>query len=403
MKITKEKLRQIVLEEAIKLGKVVLNEWDYTASLPPARGGTLERPPDPDPDDFNLIDTIADAGKDVGEFASDTYEAGKDAVVKGVTDLAGGEFFQEDYGLDAQNPRDMDMENRVYQRIVEPHLDTYKNIANDYGISPELLAGVMMDHDIRMYPNVEEGIQQLYDYVPVFRDIESPVLHAGFILGGPGLEIINQLIPADMLYKGSPAKPFNITPARVMMVADEINKYLQGEDVVGGQKMGTPAKGGSIGTGSIKLDSIITDLSVKINPKTGKPWIDLDKELGITNARDEANITSLVARWLLKPENSIRAMAARLAFDKHRFKNPGKDKNGVQRKSIDLTPEQLASGYMRFRHTGKQYNPGARPKLALEMGRHWLNPQAGGEPAWWPHQSQEEIKEAVRAALKEFL
>ena len=78
---------------------------------------------------------------------------------------------------------------------------------------------------------------------------------------------------------------------------------------------------------------------------------------------------------MLKPENSIRAAGAFLAFEKSKNKN--------------ATDAQLASNYM------LGYTPdkgGPRGQLAVKMGQEWLN-----------RQPREQVKEAVRAALKEFL
>jgi len=404
MKITKAKLRQIVLEEAVKLGKVALNEWDYTASPPPAFDE------EPDPDDFNLIDTIAAAGERVGKFASDTYEAGKDAVkdvaVRGATNLMGGEFGQDSYGLDG-GERDIEgIEDRSYQRRVAPHLETYSNLAGEYDINPALLAGLMMDHDIRQYPDPRQAAEQAFDYWPVIRDL--PVISPSVPFVQAGDKVIDQLakhganeiIAAKREKYQAEKDEKDHLSALGMLVDDEgprpsaeevhpsIGYFQNWKDMSPEQqklylrKKPQPATG----FGGMKMSNIIGALSdpKNKNPRTGKPWLDLDKLLGIKNARNQSDITGRVGRWLMDPKNSIRAAAAFLAFQKS--KNP------------NASDAQLATHYMGI-------NPmpavgGPRGQLAVKMGEEWWG---GAQPTWWPHQSQEEIKEAVRAALKEFL
>jgi len=388
MKITKAKLRQIVLEEAVKLGKVVLNEWDYTASTPPVFDE------EPATDDFNLIDTISDAGKGVGkfvskgaervgEFASDTYEAGKDAVkdaaVKVATDLAGGEFGQDSYGLDG-GERDIEgVENRSYQRRVAPHLEVYNSVAEEYNINPSLLVGLMMDHDIRQFPNRKEAGEQVFDYWPTARGALnkiSGVSPAAMALskGGDFLIDRNAKAAANEFIAKKRAKDGGTEETHPPIRDDQNWADMSPEQ----QRIyKSKKKQPSVGFGGMKMDNVIMKLSDpnNINPKTKKPWINLDKELGIADARNQSDITSLVGTWLLKPENSIRAAGAFLAFEKSKNKN--------------ATDAQLASNYM------LGYTPdkgGPRGQLAVKMGQEWLN-----------RQPREQVKEAVRAALKEFL
>jgi len=406
MKITKAKLRQIVLEEAVKLGKAVLNEWDYTASLP----ASFDE--EPDSDDFNLIDTISDAGKGVGEFvsrgaervgefASDTYEAGKDAVkgaaVKVATDLAGGEFGQESYGLDG-GERDIEgIENRSYQRRVAPHLETYSNLAEEFDINPALLAGLMMDHDIRQYPNKREGAEQIFDYLPVARDTYTPTVSAplaivgDFMIDREAKKKANKIIATKREKYQAEKDEKDHLIALGMLVddegprpsAEELHPFI-GDDQNWAEMSPeqqkiykSKKKQPSLGFGGMKMDNVIEILSNpnNINPKTKKPWIDLDKELGITDARKHKNVTALVGGWLNDPKNSIKVAGAFLGFQKSKNKN--------------ATDAQLASNYM------LGYTPdkgGPRGQLAVKMGQEWLN-----------RQPREQVKEAVRAALKEFL
>ena len=131
-----------------------------------------------------------------------------------------------------------------------------------------------------------------------------------------------------------------------------------------------------MGVGGMKMDNIILDLSDPANAKDGRIWLDLDKELGIENARSHPNITGKLGTWLLKPENSIKAMAALLGYDKNRKEN--------------VTNAELAGKYVKGIYGDKLSV--SRGEFAMELGRHWLN-----------NPSREQVKEAVRAALKEFL
>ena len=265
MKITKEKLRQIVLEEAIKLEE--------------------------------------------GQIASDIAS----------TLLPGsGEYGQGAY---ASNIRDKKMEQRVYERSVLPYAQAYHDIGKEYGISPNLIAGIMMDEDIRRYPDLVSTVQQAADFVPDFT----------WLPGGPQL--------------------------RDLVLGDS-----------------RPA----VGMGSLKLDSIIKDLAQNINPATGAPYIDLNKELGlkpgVKPAKDVySGMANEVEEWLQKPENAIRATAARLAYDRDRFAS----------KNISLTDQELATVYSDYQPSGSSFKASDRGDLAVTMGNDWLKPDVKVED-WWP-------------------
>ena len=115
MKITKAKLRQIVLEEAVKLEE--------------------------------------------GQLASDIASA----LLPG-----SGEYGQGSY---ASKVRDKEMEKRSFERSVKPYTQSYYNIGKEYGISPELIAGIMMDEDIRRYPDLKSSIEQAGDVLPSLQGI----------------------------------------------------------------------------------------------------------------------------------------------------------------------------------------------------------------------------------------
>tara|TARA_R110000744_G_scaffold148012_1_gene261076 strand:+ start:70 stop:1035 length:966 start_codon:yes stop_codon:yes gene_type:complete len=273
VKITKAKLRQIVLEEAVKL------------------------------EEGRIASTIASA------------------LLPG-----SGEYGQGAY---ASNIRDKEMEQRVYERTVLPYAQTYYDMGREYGISPNLIAGIMMDEDIRMYPDPGQSIQQVADW---WADI-------------PG---------------------------------DDAGEEGTFRNMVAGSKR--PA----VSMASTKLSSIIKDLAQNINPKNGEPWIDLDELIGPSvgghlspmqrgNSYFATGRAEEVSEWLKKPENAIRVVAARLAYDKERFKRLA---------DRDLTDQELATGYADNKKTpldgdpkDGDYTSSARGDLAATMGSEWLKPE----------------------------
>lgn len=281
MKITKAKLRQIVLEEAVKL----------------------------------------EEGPMAGDIAS--------AVLPGA-----GEYGQGSY---ASNLRNKEMEKRVYERTVKPYAQTYYDIGREYGISPDLIAGIMMDEDIRRYPDLWQSAQQAGDW---WADIpgDSGPEHRG-----------DDDIPAG--------------------ASTQETGFVRG--ALAGDKR--PA----VGMSSTKLSSIIYDLAQNTNPKTEKPWIDLEKQLpGDVWWRPgwfAAGTAEKVSEWLKKPENAIRVVAARLAFDKERFERLA---------DRELTDQELATGYSDHKKTPAEddrkdgdYISSGRGRLAVTMGSEWLKPE----------------------------
>ena len=296
MKITKEKLRQIVLEEAVKLEE--------------------------------------------GQIAS---------TLASVLLPGSGEYGQGAY---ASNIRDKKMEQRVYERTVLPYKQAYYDIGKEYGISPNLIAGIMMDEDIRRYPDFEGAYSQFGD---IFPDI-----------------------------------PYGETARKLL----------------------APGKRPAVGMGSTKISGILTDLAQNINPITGEPWLDLDKLIPHTykagTTRDDyfgrtgvhpsllsdAGMAEEVSEWLKKPENAIRVVAARLAYDKERFQ---------RLTGRDLTDQELATGYSAHKKTDtdKNYTASDRGNLAVAMGSEWLKPDVEVED-WWPGEDahkEVEVEEPSRSSI----
>ena len=256
MKITKAKLRQIVLEEAVKLEE-------------------------------------ASVGQSIASKVASLLLPGS------------GEYGQGSY---ASSLRNKEMEKRVYERTVKPYAQTYYDIGKEYGISPNLIAGIMMDEDIRRYPDLKQSFQQGAD---IFADI-------------PG---------------------------------DDVEDTGSLRQKIAGQKR--PA----VGMGSLKLDSIVKDLSQNTNPATGQLYIDLNKEIG--PEASEEGLAGKVNQWLKKPENAIKATAARLAFDRDRFNAAGRELNN----------QELATVYSDYKPSDSAFSAADRGNLATTMGGEWLKPE----------------------------